>query len=476
MTPTNEQSIWVRMFAQIADVVMIAVAFFTAFAMRLQIRSALFFGTAQTVDSYYNVMIMAVIIWWQLLDSQKAYAETRRWSLTHDIKVVLRATAMGTLILLGLGYMLRIEIPPRAALGLFVIFVVCLLTLNRVFFRYLRAYLRQEGALSKTILIVGSGQKAQRFLSAIRKHAEWKVDLVGFVDLDRERIGMNVMGAQVLGGPEELPQILHTHPIHEVVFAVPSRQIESCTDMMALCEQEGVSSVILSDFFSGLVAQVETEILYDQPVLVYRTTRHKEWQLLVKRLFDLVFASVVALLLLPLMAGIALAIKLQDGGPVLYWQKRVGQWGKDFQFPKFRSMVVKADQLKETLMEKNVMKGAAFKMKDDPRVTAIGRFLRKYSLDELPQLWMVIKGDMSIIGPRPQIESEARSFESWHRRKLSVKPGLTCLWQVSGRSSITDFDEWVRLDLAYIDNWSLWLDFKILLKTIPAVLGGRGAQ
>ncbi|MBU0509308.1 sugar transferase [bacterium] len=476
MTPTNEQSIWVRVFCQITDVVMIVVAFVTSFAMRSQIRAVFFFGTAQTVDDYYNVMIVAVIVWWLILDAQKAYSETRRLTLAHDIKIVFRTSILATMIVLGLAYMLRVETPPRAATGLFVIFAVCLLSLNRVFFRYLRAFLRQEGALAKTILIVGSGQKAQRFLTSIRRHAEWGVDLIGFVEHEPERIGLEIMGAKVLGGPEDLPRILHEHPIHEVVFAIPSRQLESCTDMLALCEQEGVNTVILSNFFSGLVAQVETDILYDQPVLVYRTTHHKEWQLFVKRLFDIAFAATFLILLFPLLAAIAIAIKLDDGGPMFYTWKVVGRDKRNFQGYKFRTMVVDADRLKEKLMAKNEMSGIAFKMKQDPRITRVGHFLRKYSLDELPQLWSVLLGQMSIVGPRPPLESELRRFESWHRRKLSVKPGLTCLWQISGRSAITDFDEWIKLDLAYIDNWSLWLDFKILLKTIPVVLVGRGAQ
>jgi exopolysaccharide biosynthesis polyprenyl glycosylphosphotransferase len=301
------------------------------------------------------------------------------------------------------------------------------------------------------------------------------VNLIGFVELDHTKVGREVMGATVLGTPDDLPRILHENPIHEVVFAVSNRQLEECTDMLALCEQEGVNTVILSNFFSGLVAQVETEIQYDQPVLIYRTTRHKEWQLLVKRVFDIGFAGLLLVLLAPLMAIVAGLIKLQDGGPVLFWQTRVGRWGTDFRFPKFRSMVANAEQLKASLMQTNEMEGVAFKMKNDPRITKLGHFLRKYSLDELPQLWSVLKGDMAVVGPRPQVKSEAKRFESWHRRKLSVKPGLTCLWQISGRSTISSFDEWVRLDLAYIDNWSLWLDFKILVKTVPAVLSGRGA-
>jgi exopolysaccharide biosynthesis polyprenyl glycosylphosphotransferase len=195
-----------------------------------------------------------------------------------------------------------------------------------------------------------------------------------------------------------------------------------------------------------------------------------------KRLFDIAFSSVLLIFAMPVVLVLVLLIKMQDNGPILYWQNRVGQNGDLFKFPKFRSMVINAEALQANLMEKNEMKGAAFKLKNDPRITKVGRFMRKYSLDELPQLWSVLKGDMAVVGPRPPLESELPKFDSWHRRKLSVKPGLTCLWQVSGRSTITEFDEWVKLDLAYIDNWSLWLDFKILAMTIPAVLSGRGAS
>ncbi|HEY3295950.1 MAG TPA: sugar transferase [bacterium] len=476
MPQTNEQSIWVRLFAQIADIVMTVVAFVTAFALRTQLRAAFFFGTAQTLDSYYNSLVVLALIWWFLLDIQKAYTDTQRMRSMHEFKVVFRTATVGTLLFLAVTYALRIETPPRGAMLLFVIIGMALLSLNRIFFRFLREYLRTEGALTKTILIVGSGEKAQRFLASLNEHSEWVVNLVGFVELDKERVGKEIMGARVLGTADDLPRILHEHPIHEVVFAVSTRQLERCTDMLALCEQEGVNAVILSNFFSSLVAQVETEILYDQPVLIYRTTRHKEWQLMVKRAFDIGFSGTMLLILFPILAAIAILIKLDDRGPIFYRWKVAGEAKKKFTGYKFRTMVVNADSIKEKLMEKNEMKGVVFKMTDDPRITRIGKFLRKYSLDELPQFWSVLKGDMAIVGPRPPLEGELQRFESWQRRKLSVKPGLTCLWQVSGRSTITDFDEWVRLDLAYIDNWSLWLDFKILAKTIPVVLSGRGAH
>jgi lipopolysaccharide/colanic/teichoic acid biosynthesis glycosyltransferase len=200
------------------------------------------------------------------------------------------------------------------------------------------------------------------------------------------------------------------------------------------------------------------------------------WQLVLKRLFDIAVGGLLFLLLLPILALIGLTVWVTSGRPVLYAWQVVGQGGRPFTGYKFRTMVKDADKLKAQLLAHNEMIGPVFKMADDPRVTPVGRVLRKFSLDELPQLWSVLKGDMSLVGPRPPLQSEWVAFEDWQRRKLSVKPGITCLWQVKGRSDITDFDEWVKLDLEYIDTWSLWLDLKILLLTIPAVLLRRGAR
>jgi exopolysaccharide biosynthesis polyprenyl glycosylphosphotransferase len=370
---------------------------------------------------------------------------------------------------------LKFDLPPRSTIALFAIVSVSLLTLNRVLFRSVREIMRVEGGFSKRVLVIGTRDKAARFIKTVHEREEYTIDLIGWVDTDRQHKDYSIE-IPVLGYPEELSDVLHAHTIDEVVFAVPTRQISDCTDMLALCEQEGVRAVILSNWFSNLVAHVSTEIQYDQPVLVYSAAMRKEWQILVKRLFDIAFSGFLLILLFPLLATIAMSVKLYDRGPVFYRWKVVGFNKEKFTGYKFRTMVVNADQLKAKLEAQNEMKGAVFKIKNDPRITPMGRILRKFSLDELPQLWSVFRGDMSIVGPRPPLESELPRFDSWHRRKLSVKPGLTCLWQISGRSSITDFDEWVKLDLAYIDNWTLWLDFKILMKTIPAVLLGRGAH
>ena len=203
--------------------------------------------------------------------------------------------------------------------------------------------------------------------------------------------------------------------------------------------------------------------------------RPRRASLVVKRLVDIVGSGSLLLATSPLLGAIALAVKLSTPGPVFYRWQVVGQGGHPFTGYKFRTMVVNADELKAQLAAANEMTGPVFKMRDDPRITPIGRFLRKYSLDELPQLWSVLKGDMSLVGPRPPLQTEYAQFTDWQKQKLSVKPGMTCLWQVSGRNDIRDFDEWVRLDLDYIRNWSLWLDLKILVETIPAVIRARGA-
>jgi exopolysaccharide biosynthesis polyprenyl glycosylphosphotransferase len=203
-------------------------------------------------------------------------------------------------------------------------------------------------------------------------------------------------------------------------------------------------------------------------------SRPPSWQRGMKRALDLVVSGIALLVLSPLLAVIALAVKLTSPGPALYRWNVVGQQGRFFEGYKFRTMVVDADQLKSQLLTQNEMQGPVFKIKNDPRITPVGRILRKFSLDELPQLWSVFKGDMSLVGPRPPLQSEYAHFTEYQKQKLAVKPGITCLWQISGRNEIRDFEEWVRLDLEYIRTWSLWLDFKILWRTLFVVLRGTG--
>lgn len=470
------QSRWIGLLSLVVDVFLTAIAFVVSFGLRAQIRTFYLFGVALDVRDYLSSFLIIVLVWVLIFNLQKAYSPHRSLSFIFDLKCVLQTVFFGMVAFFALSYLLRIELPPRSISILFVSINIPLLLAGKIFFYFLRRYFRASGKFTRTVLVVGAGEKAARYMDSLRKHSDWGLDLIGFVDSDLDRVCEDYYGAPVLGGPKDLPEILHRHAIDEVVFAVPMRELEECVDMLALCEQEGVRTLIISDFFSGLIARVESEIIHGIPVLIYSTTPLKVWQQLIKRIFDILVSGIMLILLLPLFIFIAVAIKLTSKGPVIYRSKRVGMNKKTFNFYKFRTMIVGAEQLKERLMDQNVMQKVVFKVKDDPRITSIGKFLRKFSLDELPQLWSVFRGDMAIVGPRPPLVSELDKFESWHRRKLSVKPGLTCLWQISGRSEITDFDEWVRLDLQYIDNWSLWLDFKVFFKTIPVVLLGKGAE
>jgi exopolysaccharide biosynthesis polyprenyl glycosylphosphotransferase len=240
---------------------------------------------------------------------------------------------------------------------------------------------------------------------------------------------------------------------------------------------EGVEAWLVADFFRTQISRTSFDDFYGRPVMVFRTTPEASWQSVAKRAMDFV-GAIVALLLLSLpLALVSLLIKLSSPGPVLFHQMRSGLNGAPFTLYKFRTMVTNAEQLKHELEAMNEMRGPVFKVTKDPRITPLGKILRRYSIDEFPQLFNVLRGEMSLVGPRPLPVDEVRRFNDLsHRRRLSVRPGLTCLWQVSGRNQIIEFKDWVRLDLEYIDNWSLWLDLKILVRTIPVVLLGTGAK
>ncbi len=282
-----------------------------------------------------------------------------------------------------------------------------------------------------------------------------------------------------LGNVQELGDLLVRHPIHEVVAVHPVTGSEWIERVIRECDSMGVMLRIVPEALllgkrQSLITLYPFEPLH-LPAVVLAPPHWDSEAVFVKRLFDLVVSAALLILLSPLSAAIALAIKLTTPHlPVLYRWHVVGRNGVEFTGFKFTTMVADADELKPKLMAHNEMTGPVFKMQDDPRVTPLGSFLRKYSLNELPQLWSVLKGDMSLVGPRPAFREELERYEFWHKRKLSIRPGITCLWQVRGRNKISNFDEWVKMDLEYIDNWSLWLDFKILFWTAGAVLSGTG--
>jgi exopolysaccharide biosynthesis polyprenyl glycosylphosphotransferase len=333
-----------------------------------------------------------------------------------------------------------------------------------------------RGENFRRVLIIGSGTRARRLAESLLQNSEWGIRIVGHLDPDPAKVGDRVLESCVLGTVGDISSVLKGNVIDEVILAVPRAMIPDVDKIAQACEEEGVKLCLMADVFDVHAARTRLVELGTIPLLTLEPVAQEEWKLLVKRFMDLVLVSLTLPLLLPVMGLIALVIKLDSPGPVFFAQARVGLHKRRFRMLKFRTMVAGAERLQAQLERLNEAKGPIFKITNDPRVTRVGRVLRRSSLDELPQFLHVLTGEMSLVGPRPMSLRDVDLFDQGiQRKRFSVKPGLTCVWQVSGRSELP-FSKWLELDLYYIDHWSLSLDVEILFKTIPAVLSARGAR
>jgi exopolysaccharide biosynthesis polyprenyl glycosylphosphotransferase len=352
-----------------------------------------------------------------------------------------------------------------------------LLVIKSVLVSKVLVFFRARGHFCRNLLIVGSGLPLRRFLALIKNHPVWGFRVEGIID-DVGREAKFVDGIPVVGRLSNLIPFVESHCVDEVVFLPEQLSLSELTPYLEQCEVMGVRTRLSLNFFEPSIAKPVLDFFEGFPVVTYTPTREMNAALLFKYTFDRIAAAILLIVLSPIFVITAILIKITSESwkdPIFYGQTRCGLNGKPFTCWKFRSMKVGAEKELDRLRDKNVMGGPVFKMRDDPRVTKIGKFIRKTSIDELPQLWNVLRGEMSLVGPRPPIPSEVEKYDRWQRRRLSMKPGITCLWQVSGRNQLP-FDVWMKLDLEYIDNWSLWLDFKILLKTVYVVATGYGAM
>ncbi|MDQ7799457.1 MAG: sugar transferase [Candidatus Edwardsbacteria bacterium] len=411
-----------------------------------------------------------------LFDGQKAYSYLRFTSLETEYNIVIRVVGFAILVDFFFLHMLGYRDIPRTVFILSLAVALIYFAIQKTMLFYLAALARRRGHNRKRVIIIGTGHRARMVAENAKKHHAWGLDIIGLLTADDARVGKEYFGIKVLDNYRNIEEIIKSHNPEEVIVTSSTKSFDQLRDVFDKCELAGIPIRLISDFLGSNASNVHIDNVYGLNVISLYLAERPEWKLAFKRLMDIILSLAGIVLLLPLYAVIALIILIQDGRPVLYGWNVVGYKRKPIKSWKFRTMVRNADELKKNLMDRNEMSGPVFKITNDPRIIPIGHFLRKYSLDELPQLFSVLKGDLSLVGPRPPLQYEYREFDIWHRRKLSVKPGLTCLWQVSGRNDIVDFNEWARLDLAYIDNWSLWLDIKILIKTIPAVLMSRGAK
>jgi exopolysaccharide biosynthesis polyprenyl glycosylphosphotransferase len=335
----------------------------------------------------------------------------------------------------------------------------------------IRAF-RARGHNTRFVLIVGSGTRARHVLQVLQRHREWGLRVVGFLDDGDESHDPRIPSDRIRK-LVDLPNILKERVIDEVIVACPRSMLGNIGPVVSTCASAGVPMTLLSDLFGDYLPPPRVTRFGSLAALSFAPVHHSRSLLVVKRFIDVLGSAALLLLMSPFIATAAIAIRLDSPGPIFFRQIRSGQYGRPFTMFKLRTMTADAEAQQAELLADNEMEGPVFKMRNDPRITKVGRILRRLSLDELPQFWNVLRGDMSIVGPRPPLPHEVAEYATFDRRRLSMRPGITCLWQVGGRNNV-DFDGWVKLDLEYIDTWSLMNDFKIMLRTLPAMFRGTG--
>ncbi len=387
----------------------------------------------------------------------------------------VRSVCVSATLLVTLLFLLKIQYVSRAVFLTFAFLTLLFLIANRlVAMDYFRRSLRQ-GVMNLKVLIIGTGPRAIRLARKLRTNAEWGLDIVGHLDPDAKLAGHQVEDARVIGTIDDITSVLKGNVVDEVILAIPRAMIPNVDRIAQACEEEGVTFRLMADVFDVHVTRMRLAMLDDIPLLTLEPIVQDLGKLMIKRTVDLAVALLVLPPLLVLFGIIGLAIKIDSPGPVLFLQERVGLNKRRFKLVKFRTMVVGAEARLSAIEHLNEASGPIFKIKHDPRVTRVGGFLRRTSLDEFPQFINVLRGEMSLVGPRPMSIRDVDLFDKGvQRKRFGVKPGLACLREVSGRSDLS-FAEWLALDLQYIENWSLGLDLKIFLKLLPTVLNGRGA-
>jgi exopolysaccharide biosynthesis polyprenyl glycosylphosphotransferase len=447
------------------DAFLLALSLWAAYALRYY--GTFWFGLSKSVDhqSNYAWLLIPIMAFGPiLLDLQGFYQSPLNKTKWRSVMQIVRAMIGLSIIISGCVIFLRLPLANRTVPLLFILIGTIVLLVKE---RLIAAHLRRKavrGEQREPVLLAGLPQDLAALERSFTPEQRLLVEVVGRIDIDRQPIS-------------DLVEAMHHHAVSRVIFAAGHSQLNRVEEAISACEVEGVPAWLVADFIRTSIAKPDFDAFAGRPMLVFRSAPEVSWALMIKDIFDRVVALIVLLVMAIPMGIAALIIHITSPGPVIFRQRRAGKHGKPFIMYKFRSMTDDAEMRRAELEPFNQMSGPVFKVEADPRITRFGHWLRRTSFDELPQLLNVLMGDMSLVGPRPLPVYEVEKFENTaQRRRLSVKPGLTCLWQISGRNQVRDFQDWVKLDLDYIDGWSLALDFKILLRTIPAVILGLGAK
>lgn len=470
---------------QLFDIALVVFAFLTASVVSLHQRNTDLSPTRLLTMkvSVSNLLAFGLMLlsWHLLFEALHLHGPKRLSRKGQESIDALRATTLGTLVIASILYLLHARLLTPTFVMTLWLTTTALTVLSRLSLRKVLSTIRARGWNSRNMIIVGVNKRALDFARKVDASPELGYRVTGFADQpDFAAASLANSGYKILCELEALPDFLRTNVVDEVILALPMRSFYSyASEIAAQCEQQGIIVRAISSLFDLKLARTRAEDFDGEYVITHSLGMVDDgWGMIVKRALDLILSLTFLILLAPLLVLLAVAIKLTSPGPVLFVQERLGLNKRKFRIYKFRTMTANAEQMMKEIEHLNEVAGPVFKIRNDPRITKVGRFLRKTSLDELPQLLNVLTGDMSLVGPRPlavrDYELMTQGCEDWQRCRFSVKPGVTCLWQVNGRNSIP-FHEWMELDMEYIQNWSLWLDLRILFRTIPAVLRGSGA-